>query len=158
MNMNKDKEYLEEETSSYFIITLKKIVDFLKPLSIVILCLVLSIGIIGFFVASIIVDNVTINNLNSFIGIVLGIIALTASIVSMFLSFYSIEKSEESDKDINLMLQEMKNIQQQTTEIVSKIELKQDKINETITASLKNNVRTIELEQSDNWRERESNE
>lgn len=130
---------------------LKRIVSIIRPISVSFICIILSVGIVGFFVASLIINSATMDMLNGFVSIILGLVALTTSIVSMFLSFYSIERAEESDKELNKMLQEMKNIQSNTEKIVSKIEEKQDKINENMVLSMQNST-TKDVEQNDNWK------
>jgi hypothetical protein len=107
---------------------LQRYIGILKTFSVALICLILSFGIVAFFIASICTHSVTMDNLNGFVSIVLGIVALTSSIVSMFLSFYSVEKAEESDKELKIMLEEMKNIQTSTQNLVSKIDQKQDRL------------------------------
>lgn len=131
---------------------LKRIVGIIRPISVTIICIILSAGIVSFFVASLVIDSATMETLNGFVSIILGLVALTTSIVSMFLSFYSIERAEESDKELNKMLQEMKNIQSNTEKIVSKIEEKQDKINENMVLSMQNST-TKDVRQDDKWKE-----
>lgn len=108
-------------------IRLQRVIEFIKPISVTLICIVLSFGTVAFFIVSMCTNSTTMDNLNSFVSIVLGIVALTTSIVSMFLSFYSIEKADESDKELKIMLQEMKNIQTTTQSLVSRIDEKQDK-------------------------------
>ena len=97
-----------------------------KNISIFVICAVVILGSIGMFIASIVSENSTIDNLSSFIGIILGIVALVTSIVSMILSFYSIEKSSESEQNLNQLLFEIKSIQTNTENIVSRIDEKQE--------------------------------
>lgn len=65
-------------------------------------------------------------NLNTWVGFILGLIATIFSIISMFLSFYNIEKAKESeDKQKEISDKILKDIQEalsKTNEIISKQE------------------------------------
>ena len=93
---------------------------------------VLCVGIIALFVACIIMDNATIDILNNFVSIILGIVALTTSIVSMYLSFYSITRAEETDKETARILQKMDTIQDSMNENLNAMKKEQGEIKNTL--------------------------
>lgn len=129
-------------------VRLQKIVNFIKPLSVTLICLILSFGIVGFFLVSIAFHNSEpLNTFNSFISIVLGVVALITSIVSMFLSFYSIEKSDESEKEQNELLTEIKNIQNNIADMVREIKTEQKEMRDTIKSST-----YTEIDQIGDWK------
>ena len=136
---------------------LKKIVEFVKPVSITLVCVILSFGTVAFFIVSVAVDKVSLNSLNSFVGIVLGVVALTASIVSMFLSFYSIEKAEESDKELHILLHDMKSIESNIEKMVTNIEKKQQELNREVMSRNTNTTRK-DFTGNSSWLEEEENE
>lgn len=55
-----------------------------------------------------------LENLNTWVGFILGIIATFFSIISMFLSFYNLEKAKESEDEIKKTLGEIKEIIRKT--------------------------------------------
>ena len=55
---------------------------------------VIASGVISLFIAGIIFDKkITISIMNSWVGIVLGLVATVIGIISMFLSFYNLDQS-----------------------------------------------------------------
>lgn len=60
----------------------------------------LTTGVIALFSCSFIYDKeISINIMNSWVGIILGLIALVIGIISMFLSFYNLDQSIETQKE-----------------------------------------------------------
>ena len=121
-----------------------KIMKKAKNVSIFVICVVVILGSIGMFFWSIVSDNSTIDNLSSFIGIILGIVALVTSIVSMLLSFYSIEKADESEKNTYKLLYEIKSLQQTTKAMVNRIDKKQEQINSYLKTNENTETRNID--------------
>jgi flagellar basal body-associated protein FliL len=74
------------------------------------------------FIASLFVKMVSLDNMNTFVSIILGIVATTISIVSMFMSFYNLEKAEESENKQKETFNNMLQIQSSMMERVNKID------------------------------------
>lgn len=49
-----------------------------------------------------------LSNLNTWVGFILGLVATIFSVISMFLSFYNLEKAKESEEEIKKTLIEIK--------------------------------------------------
>lgn len=61
---------------------------------------IMSTSIVLMFISSIIYDKVvTINVLNSWVGIILGLVATVIGIISMVLSFYNLDQSVKTQKE-----------------------------------------------------------
>ncbi len=160
--MSKRKRtYYNQSTNNKMMQRLRKVVKALRYASVTLVCLLLSVGTVAFFIVSVATNNATIDSLNGFVGIVLGVVALTASIVSMFLSFYSIEKSEESDKEMNIILTEIKAIDSNIQSVVSKIEEKQQELNNNVQRSISGSntpTREQEIKADLQWQTEDDNE
>ena len=62
---------------------------------------VLATSIIGIFVASLVKrDNITLADINSWVSIVLGLVALIVGIISLWLSFYNVDQANKSQRVI----------------------------------------------------------
>lgn len=157
----KKRTYYNQSANNRMMQRLRKFVKALRYVSITLVCVLLSVGTVAFFIVSVATDNATIDSLNGFVGIVLGVVALTASIVSMFLSFYSIEKSEESDKEMNIILTEIKAIDSNIQSVVSKIEEKQQELNNNVQRSISGSntpTREQEIKAELQWQTEDDNE
>jgi cell shape-determining protein MreC len=100
----------------------KKILYFMKTYYIILTCTSIFVGIISMFIASLFVKMVSLDNMNTFVSIILGIVATTISIVSMFMSFYNLEKAEESENKQKETFNNMLQIQSSMMERVNKID------------------------------------
>lgn len=70
----------------------------------IIVSFVVAISIIALFIASFVTtQKIEIDIMNNWVGIILGFVATFMSIISMYLSFYNLEKSNEINKD-NMIL------------------------------------------------------
>lgn len=157
----KKRTYYNQSANNRMMQRLRKFVKALRYVSVTLVCFLLSVGTVAFFIVSVATDNATIDSLNGFVGIVLGVVALTASIVSMFLSFYSIEKSEESDKEMNIILTEIKSIDSNIQSVVSKIEEKQQELNNNVQRSISGSntpTREQEIKAELQWQTEDDNE
>ncbi|MCI6121910.1 MAG: DUF4383 domain-containing protein [Lachnospiraceae bacterium] len=60
---------------------------------------VLATSIIGLFLGSIFFEDVIgLNEINSWVGIVLGLVALVIGIISLFLSFYNVDQANKTQE------------------------------------------------------------
>lgn len=70
---------------------------------------VLATSIIGLFLGSIYFKQIIgLDEINSWVSIVLGLIALVIGIISLFLSFYNVDQAIESQKQSMSIMQEVK--------------------------------------------------
>lgn len=70
---------------------------------------VIASGVISLFIAGIIFDKkITISIMNSWVGIVLGLVATVIGIISMFLSFYNLDQSIKTQNETVRMINELK--------------------------------------------------
>lgn len=61
---------------------------------------VIATSIIALFIASFISkQNVSLNDMNTWVSLILGMVALIIGIISLFLSFYNVEQSMDVQKD-----------------------------------------------------------
>lgn len=71
---------------------------------------VLATSIIGIFIVSIVKrDNVTLADINSWVSIVLGLVALIVGIISLWLSFYNVDQANKSQRAIEKTADVIKN-------------------------------------------------
>lgn len=81
-------------------------------------------GIIALFIYSFIYDKeITVNVMNSWVGTILGLVALVIGVISMFLSFYNLDQSIRTQKETISKMDQMK------TEIINYVK---ESSNETI--------------------------
>ncbi|WP_300080023.1 hypothetical protein [uncultured Thomasclavelia sp.] len=74
-------------------------------------------GILALFIASLVLDkSITISIMNSWIGIILGLVALIIGIISMFLSFYNLDQSIKTQQETVQMIDNLRK------EIIEKID------------------------------------
>ncbi|MGL5901599.1 MAG: hypothetical protein ACRCZO_02850 [Cetobacterium sp.] len=89
-----------------------------------------------------------LKNLNTWVGFILGLIATIFSIISMFLSFYNIEKAKESEeKQQNISVKILEDIQSALKETNSIISKQETNIVETLRTnfySLNEKINNIE--------------
>lgn len=102
---------------------LDAIVEKAKAYSIVLITAVIVIGILIVFACSVFTKEVPgLSEMNQFVSIVLGVVATIVSIVSMLISFYGLEKTEESERRQNVVLQEIIEIEKDTRRSTKAIE------------------------------------
>ena len=78
---------------------------------------VIATSIIALFIASFVANrNISLNDINTWVSLILGMVALVIGVISLFLSFYNVEQAYQSQVD---NLNEMKKVQ---TEITRKID------------------------------------
>lgn len=71
---------------------------------------VLATSIIGIFIVSLVKrDNVTLADINSWVSIVLGLVALIVGIISLWLSFYNVDQANKSQHVIEKTADVIKN-------------------------------------------------
>ena len=81
------------------------------------------IGILLIFACSLFCKEIPgLEEMNLFVSIVIGIVATIVSIVSMLISFYGLEKTEESERRQNEVLQQILEIEKDTRSSTRKIE------------------------------------
>lgn len=70
---------------------------------------VIATSVIGLFLGSIFFENIVgLNEINAWVGIVLGLVALVIGIISLFLSFYNVEQANETQEKTVKIIQEFK--------------------------------------------------
>lgn len=85
---------------------------------------VMATSIIALFIASFTAkQNIELNDMNTWVSLILGMIALTIGIISLFLSFYNVEQSVQAQKDsLNIMNAVKEDIKDKLTEIDKRVE------------------------------------
>jgi hypothetical protein len=79
-------------------------------------------SLIGLFFFSIVYDkSVNLQAVNGWVSLILGFVATLLSIISMILSFYNLEKSNELNQQNSDLIQKMLNMQVAITEKVNAI-------------------------------------
>lgn len=102
---------------------LDALVEKAKAYSVVLITAVIVIGILIVFACSIFTNKVPgLSEMNQFVSIVLGVVATIVSIVSMLISFYGLEKTEESERRQNEVLQKIIEIEEDTRRSAKAIE------------------------------------
>ncbi len=70
---------------------------------------VIATSIIGLFLGSIFFEKIIgLNEINSWVGIVLGLVALVIGIISLFLSFYNVDQANKTQEKTVEIIQEFK--------------------------------------------------
>ena len=70
---------------------------------------VLATSIIGLCIASLISeDNITLSDMNNWVSIVLGLVALIVGIISLWLSFYNVEQANKAKEIVEEKINEIK--------------------------------------------------
>lgn len=94
-----------------------------KSYSVVLIISVIVIGILIIFACGIFNKTIPgLSEMNQFVSIVLGVVATIVSIVSMLVSFYGLEKTEESERRQNATFREMIDIEKDTRRSAKAIE------------------------------------
>ncbi len=99
---------------------LKKIIDFWKSIWGKLVAFIICGSIVALFIASFCLDKeLTLSVMNEWVSLVVGMAALILGIISLYLSFYNVEQSDEMQnktyeimddvkKDINIELNDIK--------------------------------------------------
>ena len=99
------------------------LVEKAKTYSVVLIIGVIVIGILLIFACSLLCKEVPgLEEMYLFVSIVIGIVATIVSIVSMLISFYGLEKTEESERRQNEVLQQILEIEKDTRRSTEAIE------------------------------------
>ena len=99
------------------------LVEKAKTYSVVLIVGVIVIGILIIFACSLFFKETPgLEEMNLFVSIVIGIVATIVSIVSMIFSFYGLEKTEESERRQNQVLQQILELQKDTHRSTQEIE------------------------------------
>ena len=99
------------------------LVEKAKTYAIVLIVGVIVIGILLIFACSLFCKEIPgLEEMNLFVSIVIGIVATIVSIVSMLISFYGLEKTEESERRQNEVLQQILDIEKDTRRSTEAIE------------------------------------
>lgn len=100
-----------------------ELVEKAKRYSVVLIVGVIVVGILLIFACSLFCKEIPgLQEMNLFVSIVIGIVATIVSIVSMLISFYGLEKTEESERRQNEVLQEILDIEKDTRRSTKEIE------------------------------------
>mgnify|MGYP003316930309 CR=1 FL=1 len=86
-------------------------------------------------------ENIELQTINNWIGIILGLVATIASIISLYLSFYNLEREQEQNRENNKLLIDLREtiveLKKSQIEINSKLE-KQAEMTDKTNEMLKN--------------------
>lgn len=86
---------------------------------------VVATSIITLFIASFIADkNISLNDMNTWVSLILGMVALIIGVISLFLSFYNVEQAYQSQTD---NLNEMKKVQEDLSNKISNMDIRMQK-------------------------------
>lgn len=100
-----------------------ELVEAAKTYSVVLIVGVIVIGILLIFACSLFRKEIPgLEEMNLFVSIVIGIVATIVSIVSMLISFYGLEKNEESERRQHEVLQQILEIEKDTRRSTQAIE------------------------------------
>ena len=85
--------------------SLIEILKFIRKSWVTFVVYIIATGIIGLFLGSVFFEKVIgLNELNAWVGIVLGLVALILGIISLFLSFYNVDQANSTQQDtINII-------------------------------------------------------
>ena len=99
------------------------LVEKAKAYAVLLIVGVIVIGILLIFACSLFYKEIPgLEEMNLFVSIVIGIVATIVSIVSMLISFYGLEKTEESERRQNEVLQQILEIEKDTRRSAQAIE------------------------------------
>lgn len=114
-----------------------KVIEHIKNFWWIYVVFALTSGIIILFGASLVYDKeITLNVMNSWVGVILGLIALVIGIISMILSFYNLDQSIRTQKET---LDKIDGIKK---EIIDYIEKTSKETQETVKETNRNNTKT----------------
>ena len=86
--------------------------------------LVILESIIALFIASFVLDKcITLSVMNEWVSLILGMVAMIMSVISLFLSFYNVEQSNEVQKET---VKIMTDVKEDMAERINNIEKKID--------------------------------
>ncbi|WP_020189695.1 hypothetical protein [Kurthia sp. Dielmo] len=103
------------------LIKLDRIMTLIKDWWLIVVVLLIIFTLAGMFILSFIYSKdkeVTLDLVNSWVSLILGIVATLLSIISMFLSFYNLERTNEINED---SLDSMKELQKNVEATLQKI-------------------------------------
>lgn len=102
---------------------LRTAVELAKPIFVILTTVILIVGILALFIAGLNKENDIpwLASVNQFVSIVLGIVATIMSIISMLFSFYGLEKTDESERRQNEVLQEIIRMERETQHSTEKL-------------------------------------
>lgn len=111
--------------------------------SICILCVIIIVGLLAIFIiGAFSPQSITLSMLNDFSGIVLGITATLLSVVSLVLSFYNLEKSEDSEKSSVENMRHVSSIQEQIKDDTQTVKIVLDEMQKMLK-SIEQDVTTL---------------
>lgn len=121
---------------------LKDAVGLAKQISVLAMSIIIIVGILSIFVCSIVGKRIPgLSEMSLFVSIVLGIVATIVSIVSMLISFYGIEKTEESERRQHIDLEKIIDIANENKRMTQSI----DKRVETVQTALNDRNRIVDI-------------
>lgn len=89
---------------------LKMIISFWKSIWGKLIAFIICGSIVALFIASFCLDkSLTLSIMNEWVSLVVGMAALILGIISLFLSFYNVEQSNEVQKDTIKIMNDVKN-------------------------------------------------
>lgn len=122
---------------------LSKMVIWFRHWSICILCVIIIVGLLAIFIiGAFSPQSITLSMLNDFSGIVLGITATLLSVVSLVLSFYNLEKSEDSEKSSVENMRHVSSIQEQIKDDTQTVKIVLDEMQKMLK-SIEQDVTTL---------------
>ncbi len=124
---------------------------------------VIATSIIALFIASFVSkNNVELNDMNTWVSLILGMVALIIGIISLFLSFYNVDQSVQAQKETIDIIQRFKEdmidrMHQLQKDIENKIEVSnketREELNGKLNQPLENRVK--EKPKSYSWEDEE---
>lgn len=100
---------------------------------------VIATSIIGLFLGSVFFKSVIgINEINSWVGIVLGLVALVIGIISLFLSFYNVDQANRTqEKTVEIIQNFQDNMVERMNQLQKEVEHKIDESSEKTRSELR---------------------
>ena len=87
----------------------KNLIGFLKNFWASFVIYVIATSIIALFIASFVSkQNILLNDMNTWVSLVLGMVALIIGIISLFLSFYNVDQSVQAQRETVKIIQDFK--------------------------------------------------
>ena len=85
--------------------------------------ILIGLSIIALFACSLIFkENIELQTMNNWVGIILGMVATIASIISLILSFYNLEKEQEETRENYDLLKQLKTVSDDLKSSLGRIE------------------------------------
>ncbi|MDD3362662.1 MAG: hypothetical protein PHW34_13420 [Hespellia sp.] len=109
---------------------MKSIIEFWRKYWGLIMIFIISSSIIALFIASFVTGKqLTLSVMNEWVSLVVGMAALILGIISLFLSFYNVEQSNEVQKDtIKMMTELQKDVTAQVYNLKSEMNSRFDEV------------------------------